>query len=213
MPGIMPKSEYYFDYLKKTDRFPQSVYHRAKHRMVAEAFGRLKPGSLVLDACCGIGHITAKYCQDYSIVGVDEQFSAIEYCRGHHKGEYMRADVCDLEFEENTFDLALFLDAIEHLQEPQRALKELARVLKPGSPVLICTMNYKTPLWIVLENTWHRFFGGPCKPYSRNVHPTQYTPELLREHCGAFFEEIYLKKKVLGMELFFFGKKGFGGAI
>ncbi len=203
----MDNKEYYFEYLKKTDRFPQSLYHKAKHAMVKEMFDSIPGGSLVLDAGCGIGNITGKYCDKYDIVGIDEQLSSIQYCHNFHQGEYVQASLYSLPFPENSFDLILFLDAIEHFTQPVYALKELARVLKPQAHILICTMNYASPLWLILSNTWHRLFGGSCKPYSKDVHPTRYTPEILRQHCSSMFEEVYLQNRIMNMELFYLGKK------
>ncbi len=203
----MDKQEYYFEYLKKTEKFPQAVYHKAKHDMVGSMFSMLSPRARVLDAGCGIGNITTKYCQSYSIIGIDEQLSAIEYCEKHCRGKYIQSSLYILPFRDDVFDLVLFLDAIEHFTDPLLALKELARVLKPDGKVLICTMNYASPFWFILEHTWHRFFGGRCKPYSKDIHPTPYAEKLLRRHCNVFFREIRLEKRIMGMELFYIGKK------
>ncbi|MCX5679922.1 MAG: class I SAM-dependent methyltransferase, partial [Candidatus Omnitrophica bacterium] len=162
----MASREYYIDYLKKTDRFPRSVYHRAKHEKVREIFERLPRGSSVLDAGCGIGNVTDRYCSEYKVAGIDEQPSAIQYCRRFCGGDYKESSLYDIPFADNTFDVVFFLDAIEHLTQPERALGELARVLKVGGSILVCTINYANPLWFILENTWHRFFGGGCKTYS-----------------------------------------------
>jgi ubiquinone/menaquinone biosynthesis C-methylase UbiE len=203
----MDEHSYYLEYLKKTSQFPQSVYHKAKHDMVRRAFAGISEASKVLDAGCGIGHITGPYSGRYSIFGIDEQESAVQHCRAHWKGSYVKASLYKIPFADNFFDLIVFLDAIEHLDKPVIALQELARVLKPGSPILICTMNYASPLWFILEHTWHRFAGGSCKPYSKDVHPTQYTPQVMREHCSGLFEEVRLEERIMRMEIFYLGRK------
>jgi len=170
-------------------------------------FSDLTPGALVLDAGCGIGNITAKYSSLYSVVGIDEQICSVEYCHKHRDGNYAQASLYHLPFRDNVFDLILFLDTIEHVREPFVVLKELSRVLKSGSTILICTMNYASPFWLILEHTWHRFFGGSCKPYSRKVHPTPYTEKILRLDCNKLFQEVCLKKHLMGMELFYIGRK------
>ena len=203
----MSDQGYYFEYLKRTERFPQSIYHKAKHNMVSEMFLRLTPGALVLDAGCGIGNVTAKYCGLYSIVGIDEQPSSVKYCRHYCSGKYLQANLYKIPFKDNVFDLILFLDAIEHMKDSPVVLEELARVLKPEAKILICTMNYDSLSWIILQNSWHRFFGGSCKPYSREIHPTPYTEKILRLHCNKFFREVSLEKRLMGMELFYIGRK------
>ena len=202
------KPPYYLEYLIKRQGFPQSLYHRAKLDITRELVTELPKGSLILDAGCGIGNDTSPYCADYRIIGVDEQQSAIDYCRGHHKGTYTKADLSKrLPFKKDFFDLVLFHDSIEHFTEPIKALVELARVLKKGRKIVISTINYANPLWFILENTWHRIFSGNCETYSREVHPTRYTEKLLRKHCRGLFEELTLSKQVLKMELFYIGKK------
>ena len=203
----MDEKYYYLEYLKGTTRFPQSIYHTAKHNIVREIFSSIPVGSRVLDAGCGIGHITGPYSGGYAVFGVDEQQSSISYCKEHWQGTYAIASLYRMPFENNFFDLIFFLDAIEHLDRPVDALMELARVLKPGGRMLICTMNYESPLWFILEHTWHRLRGGACKPYSKDVHPTPYNSRLLHEHCAGLFEEMYLRKRIMGMELFYLGKK------
>ncbi|MDD5680288.1 MAG: class I SAM-dependent methyltransferase [Candidatus Omnitrophica bacterium] len=203
----MTEKEYYIEYLKRTAKFPQSVYHRAKHDAVRKIFSNIAINARVLDAGCGIGHITGPYADRYSVFGIDEQESAVQYCCQRWKGTYVQASLYDIPFEDNFFDLIVFLDAIEHLNQPVAALRELARVLKPGASILICTMNYASPLWLILEHTWHRFMGGTCKPYSADVHPTNYTSGLLREHCAGLFEETSLRERIMGMEIFYLGKK------
>lgn len=203
----MNNESYYFKYLLNTEHFPQSVYHRAKHDVVGSVFAGLSPDSAVLDAGCGMGNITGRYCAAHKVTGIDEQKEAIEYCRKNCGGEYIRTNLYKIPFPDDSFDLVLFLDAIEHFDRPLGVLTELKRVLKPGGRILICTMNYGSPLWHVLEHTWHRFFGGPCKPYSKDVHPTPYDARLLKEHCGKFFKEVWFRKEVAGMELFYLGEK------
>ena len=208
MKKIDKKPPYYLDYLIQTEHFPQSLYHRAKSDLTRKLVTELPKGSLILDAGCGIGNITSPYCTDYKIIGIDEQQSAIDYCRGHQKGTYIKADLYKkLPFKTNFFDLVLFHDSIEHFAEPIKALVELARVLKRGKKIVISTINYANPLWFILENTWHRIFSGNCETYSSDVHPTRYTEKLLREHCNGLFEELAFSKKVLKMELFYIGKK------
>ena len=207
MNPSVDENKYYFEYLKRTRRFPQSVYHQAKHQMVRYMFEGLKPGAKVLDAACGIGHVTAEYSNAFDLVGLDEQLSAIRYCCQNSKARYLQGSLYNIPFADNEFDMIVFLDAIEHFTDPVSALRELNRVLKPEGKILICTINYANPLWIILENTWHRFFGGNCKSYSKDVHPSRYTQRILRKHCGGIFEEVDFRKRILKMELFYIGKK------
>jgi SAM-dependent methyltransferase len=45
--------------------------------------------------------------------------------------------VLDLPFEDDTFDVILSQAVLEHVPDPQRAVDEMARVLKPGGTLLV----------------------------------------------------------------------------
>jgi ubiquinone/menaquinone biosynthesis C-methylase UbiE len=203
----MPESKYYLNYLIRAQRWPQSFYHRAKFKMVNKLIEELYQGARILDAGCGIGNITAKYCQDYQIIGIDEQPAAIEYCQKNCAGEYLKARVENLPFDASSFDLVLFLDVIEHLADPLPALQELRRVLKVGKKILIWTPNYGNPGWYVLENVWHRFFAGNCRTYSAQVHPTRYNRRRIAEHANQFFYPVEIDNRMLAMELYYLGQR------
>ncbi len=206
----MTQDRYYREYLHRTNKFPQSVYHRHKHNLVDELIKASTPEALILDAACGVGHLSGIYAEQKKIVGIDEQFSAISDCISSYKGVYSQASLYEIPFPDNQFDLILFLDAIEHFTDPEKALGELARILKPEGKILICTMNYDSPLWYILGHTWHCFMGGNCQPYSKDVHPTPYTRKLFEDHCQKYFKQISLFTRVMGMELFFIGTKKSG---
>jgi demethylmenaquinone methyltransferase/2-methoxy-6-polyprenyl-1,4-benzoquinol methylase len=49
-----------------------------------------------------------------------------------------QADVMSLPYEDQSFDVVMAAHVLEHLPDPQRALSEMIRVLKPGGMVFIC---------------------------------------------------------------------------
>ncbi|RZW54905.1 MAG: SAM-dependent methyltransferase [Flavobacteriaceae bacterium] len=44
----------------------------------------------------------------------------------------VKADICDLPFEDNAFDFILCNHVLEHIPDDQKAMQELFRILKPG---------------------------------------------------------------------------------
>jgi len=52
------------------------------------------------------------------------------------------ADIQQLPFADDTFDTVISCETIEHVPDPARAVRELARVLKPGGRLLLTTPNY-----------------------------------------------------------------------
>ena len=49
-----------------------------------------------------------------------------------------QADVMSLPYEDQSFDAVMAAHVLEHLPDPQRALAEMVRVLKPGGMVFLC---------------------------------------------------------------------------
>ncbi len=45
----------------------------------------------------------------------------------------VKADICDLPFKDNTFDVILCNHVLEHIKDDKKAMQELYRVMKPGS--------------------------------------------------------------------------------
>jgi demethylmenaquinone methyltransferase/2-methoxy-6-polyprenyl-1,4-benzoquinol methylase len=47
------------------------------------------------------------------------------------------ADVCDLPFADQAFDLVVSAYMLEHLVDPRAGLREMARVVRPGAALLV----------------------------------------------------------------------------
>jgi SAM-dependent methyltransferase len=90
------------------------------------------PGLCVLDLGCRDGALTAAYLDGNTIVGVDVDRSAL--ARAGRRGiETVWADLDEpLPFEDESFDVVVAGEVLEHLRLPERALAEAHRVLRPG---------------------------------------------------------------------------------
>ena len=114
-------------------------------------------GKRVLDVGCGRGEVVL-YClrQGAEACGVDYSADALQLARqgaGTEPGHYQRADARYLPFRNESFDLALMLDIVEHLYpaELAAALVDVRRVLKPGGTLIVHTM----------PNLWYYRWGYP----------------------------------------------------
>ena len=62
---------------------------------------------------------------------------------GQDNIEFKFADITNLEFEDNSFDKVIAGNVIHLLDEPEKALNELKRVVKPGGVIIIPTYLIK----------------------------------------------------------------------
>lgn len=97
----------------------------------------------VLDTGCGRGILLAKIKGAKEKFGIDISEQAIEQAKKIcPEGVFLVGDARAMKFPDNYFDFVYSIDAIEHLEFPERFLAEAKRVLKPDGIGFIQTPNY-----------------------------------------------------------------------
>lgn len=120
-----------------------NLYPHRKIAYVEGIINDLPADKKILDAGCGEGVLVEKYRGwGKDIIGLDLNVS----------NDYVqKGDVLQMPFEQDSFDLVLFLDVIEHLNfyDQLPALQELKRVLKPEGRLIIPIPNlaHKASRW------------------------------------------------------------------
>jgi 2-polyprenyl-6-hydroxyphenyl methylase/3-demethylubiquinone-9 3-methyltransferase len=97
-------------------------------------------GSPLLDMACGAG-LLAPYLEGtgYRHVGVDQSATAIRQARDHGV-EVARADVRALPFRDESFDVVVAGEVLEHVPDLAAVVGEACRVLRPGGTLVIDTI-------------------------------------------------------------------------
>ncbi|NKB66142.1 MAG: methyltransferase domain-containing protein [Candidatus Latescibacteria bacterium] len=104
----------------------------------------IQPGMKLLDIGCGPGSMTldfAELVQTGQVTGLDvndEQFDRprrLAKERGLNNIEFRCGDAYALPFDDNVFDIVTENAMLMHLSEPNTAIAEMKRVLKPGGYV------------------------------------------------------------------------------
>lgn len=81
-----------------------------------------------------------------AIRGLDYSEHAISFCRSKGLPEVEQGDICAMPFSDNSFELILATDIIEHVDDDKLALTEIVRVLKPGGYALVTVPMFMS-LW------------------------------------------------------------------
>ncbi len=81
-----------------------------------------------------------------NVTGVDLNDDAIRYCKSKGFPDVRKGNICELPFADNSFDLVLATDIIEHVDDDLAALREVLRVVRPGGTALVTVPAFKS-LW------------------------------------------------------------------
>lgn len=97
----------------------------------------------ILVVGCGSGHEAGILARGFgaATVGIDVQDEAGFDREGSRPAELRTMDARELAFDDASFDLVYSFHALEHIPEPRRALREMARVLRPGGTYFIGVPN------------------------------------------------------------------------
>lgn len=151
-------------------------------RMLGEFGGRR-----VLDIGCGGGFLAESFAQDgFQVVGIDPARASVETARRHAAATGLDIDYRvgrgeSLPFPDASFDIVACCDVLEHVDDLERVIEEVARVLKAGGLFVFDTINRTRRSRFALITLWQDLnIIGLREPH---VHEWKrfITPEELRE--------------------------------
>ena len=100
--------------------------------------------NLRLLADLGFGHVR----------GLDSSDEAIRFCAEKGFPVVTRGDATRLPFADETFDLVLATDIIEHVDDDSAAVAEMARVLRPGGHAILTVPTFQS-IWGLQDDVAH----------------------------------------------------------
>jgi ubiquinone/menaquinone biosynthesis C-methylase UbiE len=119
--------------------------------------GQYVAGRDVLDVACGTGVGTAflRQAGARSAWGLDIDPEAITYAKARYRDcEFAQSDATDLCLPDNSVDVVVSFETLEHLKDQEKFLKECRRVLRPGG-IFLCSTPNTTIYRLVGVNQYH----------------------------------------------------------
>lgn len=169
-----------------TERF-ESVEQYCVYLMHLKAYqeaSEVAHGATVLDCGCNNGYGTAHLSRVAErVVGVDVSDRAIDEARSRHGGgnrEFRVVDGLTLPFADDSFDLAVSFQVIEHVGDYGPYLSEIRRVLRPSGTALFTTPNRLVRL-------------DPGMPPWNSFHVREFSAEELEELLRGVFDRVTVK--------------------
>lgn len=145
----------------------QRLWHKVRFREVAKLIEPTE--GKVLDIGSADGMFT-KTILDKSgakeIIGIDVLKECVDWANKHWKKEkrlnFKLGNAHKLKFRARTFDAVFALEVMEHITEPDEAIKEMKRVLKKNGYLIILvpsdSLLFKVIWWFVTKFAWARIW-------------------------------------------------------
>lgn len=136
------------EYRKMAEVEDRMWYFRALHRHVARCLmaGRLPVDSTVLDAGCGTGGLL-RYLQTsqsgWRLCGVDLSPLACQSARERTTASITESSVTQLPFANESFAAITSCDVLCQVKQPEKALREFFRCLRPGGVAVLTMPAYQ----------------------------------------------------------------------
>jgi ubiquinone/menaquinone biosynthesis C-methylase UbiE len=122
---------------------PLHKYQKIKRYEHACEMLKMDKKDKVLEIGCGVGYQIpeiVKRCKNYT--GIDFSKKSIELCKTIKNVRLIVADAHNLPFKKSCFDAVLLIDVLENLHNPEKALREIRRVLKDKGKLVISVPNW-----------------------------------------------------------------------
>ena len=123
----------------------REIWYEHYHRY---AFAKnLVSGKNILDAACGEGygsHLLSSYAN--KVTGLDIDIKAISHAQNRYKQsnlDFVIGSCAQLPFKDNSFDLVVSFETLEHLEQQEEMLSEFNRVLTSDGVLIISTPDKK----------------------------------------------------------------------
>ena len=162
---------------------PAENYWFRRHLAVYEWIGARVIGQRVLDMACGEGYGSEVLSRSAaSVLGVDANPDAFEHARLRYARSNLRFErgMVELHGAPGAYDAVVFLQTIEHVQDPVAVLEHFRSLLAPGGAVFVSTPNVLT------------LAPAGADKSSNPWHIREYRAAEFRQLCATVFSQVEL---------------------
>lgn len=148
--------------------FPDKINSRDfRVKEILKTLGR-PSDKKILDLGCGKG----RFCRQIkdagfvNIIGADPSKELIKTARENNKDiQFVQASATSLPFGSDEFDFLICIETLSHVLDTEKAIKEMARVLKSGGKILVIDKNILSlhPLYFIPTFLWKIFLENRNK--------------------------------------------------
>jgi SAM-dependent methyltransferase len=149
----------------------------------------------IYDMGCGPGNMLRRLQGHGLAYGSDFSIDALAFARGKGLGHLLSGDSTALPFAAGAFDCVVALDVLEHIEDDRAALREIARVTRPGGVFLLAVPAFPA-LWRHHDVMYGHFRRYRRADFIARVQGAGLTVESCRFFKCAFFPPLLLLAKL-----------------
>ncbi|MCB1519027.1 MAG: methyltransferase domain-containing protein [Hyphomicrobiaceae bacterium] len=127
------------------------ITDRIEAELIATLIGPLA-GTRILDVGCGDGEAAVQFARNGAeVIGLDADPRMLVAARERAKASettitFVDGDICSLSFADGTFDAVIAMTVLCFVSDAERAVQEMARVLRPGGRLVLGELG-RYSLW------------------------------------------------------------------
>ena len=180
---------FYESHHNEGQRLNQSFLESIRGQLFSDWIGKNKR---VLDLGGRDGTLTKHFIEKNNVTLADIDENALEYAKKNYKVETMKVDLNQsLPFKDNSFDVVVMAEVLEHLPYPNITLSEIKRVLKTNGRFI-----GNLPLAYHLKDRWQIIRGRKLLISGDPTHLQFFSFDDVQKLISNFFniEEIVILK-------------------
>ena len=159
-----------FDGVAKRYDLTNTVLSFGQDRLWRRATRRaldLRPGERCLDLAAGTGVSTEELARSgATVVGADLSVGMLR-AGAHRRVPLLAADALALPFPDGCFDAVTISFGLRNIVDPDAALREMARVTRPGGRLVVCEFSH--PTWRPFREVYLRYLMAGLPAVARAV--------------------------------------------
>ena len=134
----------------------------------------IRPHSNVLDLCCGTGDLAGlikKFQPDACVTGIDFSENMLDIAKDKYSNvRFLQGDATNLPYEDNTFDIVTMGFGLRNIQNAEKAVEEVYRILKPTGKFLHLDFGEKN----LISKIYDRITPLIISPFTDNTSAYSY---------------------------------------
>lgn len=181
------------------------------HAILARRYGQ--QGARLLEIGSGMGHLVGQLEDTFETYGMDLNHWAVRQSRSVvGKTQLQTASAQELPYREAVFNVVIIKHIVEHLPDPQTAIREIGRVTEPGGTLILATPNldsllkpWKGDRWIGYQDPTHISLKRPAE-WIEMIRGAGF--RLLKVFSDGFWDVPYIRYVPSQVQKLFFGSLG-----